>query len=193
VRFLPWVCATQWTLVLALYVFSVFFLGGPRFVSWLEAALMPMTDRLWLLAPWRRKRLQCSFSAMLALLLDASLPEERALTMAAQSTANAAFASMGRKAVERLQAGTKLPDALRQFDHAGEFAWRLQNAGQGGGQFFRALKGWHDWLHARACQQEQAAAQSISTGMLLLNAGGVALVAITVVRVLAEFTAYGIK
>jgi hypothetical protein len=102
---LPWVCLLQLLLVLALYFFSVLFLGGPRFVSWLEAALLPAADWMWLRVPWRRKRLQCDFSAMLALLLDANLPEEQAVTLAALSTANAAFIRLGRQAVERLRAG----------------------------------------------------------------------------------------
>jgi type II secretory pathway component PulF len=192
-RFLPWLCILQLLLVLALYFFSVLFLGGPRFVSWLEASLLPAADRLWLRVPWRRKRLQCDFSAMLALLLDANLPEEQAVTLAALSTANAAFISLGRDAVARLRAGKNLPDALRQIDDTGEFHWRLQNAGRGAGRFFQALQGWHEWLHARACQQEQEAAQSISTGLLLLNAASVALVTVLVIGSLAQITASSIK
>ncbi len=193
VRMLPWLCVAQLLLVMALYFFAVLFLGGPRFVSWLETRLLPAADWLWLRVPWRRKRLQRDFSAMLALLLDANLPEQRAVTLAALSTANAAFIRRGGAAVERLRAGRNLADALQYIDDTGEFHWRLKNAGQGGGRFFKALRGWHEWLHARAYQQEQAAAQSISTGLVLLNAASVALVAVLVVRSIARLTAYSIK
>jgi len=190
---LPWVCLLQMLLVLALYFFGVFFLGGPRLVSWLEASLLPLADRFWLLVPWRRRRLQCDFSAMLALLLDANLPEDQAVTLAALSTANAGFIRLGRTAVERLRAGLKLPEALQGMDDTGEFGWRLKNAGYGGGRFFQALTGWHEWLHARAYQQEQAAAQSISTGLLLLNAASVALVVVLVIGSLAQISAFHIN
>jgi type II secretory pathway component PulF len=192
-RFLPWLCVLQLLLVLALYFFAVLFLGGPRFVSWLEGRLVPAADWLWLRVPWRRKRLQRDFSAMLALLLDASLPEERAVTLAALSTANTAFIRLGRNAVERLRAGMKLADSLQSIDETGEFQWRLKNAGYAGGRFLQALRGWHEWLRVRAYQQEQAAAQSISTGLVLLNAASVTLVAVLVVRSIARLTAFTIK
>jgi type II secretory pathway component PulF len=190
---LPWVCLVQLLLVLALYVFAVFFLGGPRFLSWVEWSLLPVADRFWLLIPWRRKRLQCDFSAMLALLLDANLPEEQAISLAALSTANVAFLRLGREAVARLRAGMRLPEALQFIDDTGEFRWRLTNAGHGGGRFLAALKGWHGWLHARAYQQEQAAAQTVSTGLLLLNAASVALVAVLLIGTLAQITAWHIN
>jgi type II secretory pathway component PulF len=189
IHILPWVCVLQTLLALALYFFAVLFIGGPRFVSWLELSLLPVADRVWLRVPWRRKRLQCDFSAMLALLLDANLPEEQAVTLAAVGTANAGFVALGREAVEHLRAGMKLSAALQCIDDTGELRWRLQNAGHGGGHFFQALNGWHGWLHARACQQEQAAAQSISTGLLLLNAASVALVAVLVIGSVAHITA----
>jgi len=192
-RILPWVCLLQLLLALALYVFAVFFLGGPRFLSWVEFSLLPVADRVWLCIPWRRKRLQCDFSAMLALLLDANLPEEQAVSLAALSTANVAFHRLGREAVERLRAGMKLPEALQCIDDTGEFRWRLENAGHGGGRFLAALNGWHGWLHARAYQQEQAAAQTVSTGLLLLNAASVALVAVLLIGSLAQITAYHIN
>ena len=193
VHILPWVSVLQLLLVLTLYFFAVLFLGGPRFVSWLEASLLPATDWIWLRLPWRRKRLQRDFSAMLALLLDARLPEEQAVTLAARGTANAAFMGLGRAAVQRLRAGMKLPDALQCLDDTGEFRWRLKNAGHGGGRFFQALRGWHEWLHARACQQEQAASQSISTALLLLNAACIALVTVLVVGSIARITALPLK
>jgi type II secretory pathway component PulF len=193
VHILPWVSVLQLSLVLALFFFAVLFLGGPRFLSWLDASLLPAADWICLRVPWRRKRLQRDFSALLALLLDANLPEEQAVTLAARGTANAAFMGLGGAAVQRLRGGMKLPDALQCVDETGEFCWRLKNAGDGGGRFSQALRGWHEWLHARACQQEQAAAQSISTGLLLLNAACVALVAVLVVGGIARITAFPLK
>ena len=189
-RILPWICLIQLLLVLTLYTFAVFFIGGPRFISWLELSLLPVADRLWLRIPWRRKRLQCDFSAMLALLLDANLPEEQAVSLAAQGTASVAFQSLGREAVEHLRTGMKLPEALQCIDDTGEFRWRLKNAAHGGGCFVAALNGWHGWLHDRACQQEQAASQTVSTGLLLLNAVSVALVAALVIGSVAQITTY---
>jgi len=186
---LPWIFVLQLLLVVALYFFAVLFLGGPRFVSWLGEALTPAADWIWLRAPWRRKRLQRDFSAMLALLLDANLPEERAIMLAAEGTANAVFIGMARRAVERLRAGAKLTDALQLMDDTGEFRWRMENASRGsGGGFSPALKGWHDWLGARAYQQEQAAAQTVSTGMVLLNGASAALVAVVIFQSIAQIS-----
>jgi type II secretory pathway component PulF len=184
---LPVLFVLQLLAVLALYLFAALFLGGPRFVSWIERSLLPAADWLWLRAPWRRKRLQRDFSAMLALLLDANLPEERAVTLAAGCAANGAFARMGRQAVERLRAGAALPEALEAIDPTGEFRWRMENAARGGG-FFSALKGWHEWLRARAYQQEQAAAQTVSTALVLLNAATVALVAAMLIGSIAQLS-----
>jgi type II secretory pathway component PulF len=142
---------------------------------------------------WRRKRMQRDFSAMLALLLDAEVPEERAITLAAASTANSAFIRIGQDVVERLRSGIKLPDALGTLDVTGEFRWRLENGARGAGGFFRALKGWHESLSANAYRQEQAAAQTITTGLVLLNAGTVALAAFGIFQTIAQFTPLTLK
>jgi hypothetical protein len=178
----------QLLLVLAVYLFAMLFLGGPRFVSWIEERLVPAADWLHLHAPWRRKRLQRDFSAMLALLLDAGILEERAVTLAASSTANSAFVGLGRHVVEQLRAGAKLPAALELLDSTGEFRWRVENGARGAGGFFRALKGWHESLAATAFQQEQAAAQTITTGLVLINAASVALAAFGIFQTIAQFT-----
>ena len=57
----------------------------------------------------------------------------------------------------------------------------------------QALRGWREWLHARACQQEQAAAQSISTGLVLLNGASVALAAVLVLGSIAQLTNFVVK
>jgi hypothetical protein len=188
VHWAPLLVGLQLVMVVGVYAFAALFLGGPRFVSAIEERLVPAADWLNLRSPWRRKRLQRDFSAMLALLLDAEIPEERAVTLAAASTANLAFVRMGRRAVEQLRAGVRLPVALREIDNSGEFRWRVENGVQGTGGFFRALKGWHESLSAKAFQQEQAAAQTVTTGLVLLNAASVGLAAFGVFQAIANLT-----
>jgi hypothetical protein len=157
--------------------------GGPRFASWLQAGVRPLRDwgdRFFLRVPWRRKRLQRDFSAMLALLLDAGAPEKKALSLAAFSTANGVFIRRAEKAAEQLRQGARLTDAVQLLDDTGEFRWRLLNGAHGSRGFFSALEGWQASLDARAFQLEQAAAQTLSTGLVLLNAATVALVAAAV-------------
>jgi type II secretory pathway component PulF len=131
--------------------------------------LKPFGDRILFRLPWRRKRMQRDFSAMLAILLDAGMPEADAVSLAAQSTANGVFTRRAQTVVERLQQGVKLTEAIRAFDDTGEFHWRLTNAAHAGRGFLRALQGWHDALEAKAFQQEQAASQTISTVFIVLN------------------------
>jgi len=176
----PLLFLIQMALLLACYAFAVFLLGGTRFVSWLQArvpALPDWGDWLFLRVPWRRKRLQRDFSAMLGLLLDAGVPEERALRLAAFSTANRVFIRRAEKAAERLRQGAKMTDAVQLLDDSGEFRWRLVNGAHGARGFFSALEGWQASLDAKAFQLEQAAAHVISTSLVLINAVTVALVA----------------
>jgi hypothetical protein len=65
----------------------------------------------------------------------------------------------------------------------------VTNASHGQGQFVVALNGWQNSLDARAFQQEQAAAQIISTAMVLLNATTVAMVAVTIFQSLSSLAA----
>ncbi|HEX3720887.1 MAG TPA: type II secretion system F family protein [Verrucomicrobiae bacterium] len=193
VRWAPFLVVIQLLAVLTVYLFAVLFLGGPRVVSWIGESLSPLADWIHLRSPWRRKRLQRDFSAMLALLLDAGIPEEQSVTLAAASTANSAFIRTARKVVEQLRAGAKLPIALEMIDSTGEFRWRIENGARGAGGFFRALKGWHESLAAAAFQQEQAAAQAITTGLVLLNAASVALAAFGFFQAIAQLTPLQIK
>jgi len=189
--FIPYLFLAQLAMLLVCFAFAVFMFGGPRFVSWLQAGLRPLrdwTDWLFLAVPWRRKRLQRDFSAMLALLLDAGLPEERALTLAASSTANSIFIRRAQKAVEKLRHGLKLTDAVQLLDDTGEFRWRLLNGAHGARGFFAALRGWHASLDARAFQLEQAAAQALTTSLVLLNALTVSVVAASVLKFISRFS-----
>ena len=69
------VMAIQICMVGFIWLVTLAYLGGPRLHGWLHRVLPGLQD--WLLAhvPWRRKRLQRDFSAMLAVLLDAEVPE----------------------------------------------------------------------------------------------------------------------
>ena len=176
----------HWSLYLAVaamvvwigfYVAGAIHLAGPRVVSWLEAGLWPVSHRIALWIPWRRKRLQRDFTAMLALLLDAGAPEAKAVELAARSTANRVFIARAQRVTARLGEGTGLIDALRLLDDAGEFQWRLHNAARARAGFTSALAGWKDALEAKAFQQEQTFSQLLTTGLILLNGLMVALVA----------------
>jgi hypothetical protein len=70
-----------------------------------------------------------------------------------------------------------LTEAVQILDDTGEFRWRLLNGAHGARGFLFALEGWQASLDAKAFQLEQAAAHALSTTLLLLNAGTVALVA----------------
>jgi type II secretory pathway component PulF len=157
-------------LAVILVLFSLMFERGRRF--WFAGCyrvLKPFGDRVLFRLPWRRKRMQRDFSAMLAILLDAGMPEADAVSLAAQSTANGVFIARAQMVVERLRQGVKLTEAIRALDDTGEFQWRLANAAHAGTGFLRALQGWHDALEAKAFQQEQAASQAISTVFIVLN------------------------
>jgi type II secretory pathway component PulF len=130
--------------------------------------------------------MQRDFSTLLAVLLDAGVPEAAALTLAADGTANSVFRRRAARAVEGLRQGLKLPDAVHLMDDTGEFRWRLRNAVAAPGGFFRALAGWHESLDARAFQQEQAAAHVISTSLVLWNGLFVGVILVAVFKVLTS-------
>ncbi len=161
--------AVQLGIVGVIWLAALAYLGGPRLHGWIHRLVPGAQD--WLLGrlPWRRKRLQRDFSAMLAVLLDAEVPEAEAVSLAAQATANLAIIHRARKVCTLLQQGTKLPEALRALDNSRELHWRLSNALRRGAGFVRALTGWHEALDARAFQLEQSAAQFATAVLVLLN------------------------
>lgn len=160
------------------------YIDGPRLFSWLDKVCAPVAHRVLYALPWRRKRMQRDFSAMLAILLDAGMPEPEALTVAADCTANNIFRQRTRSAVAALLQGMKLPEAIQLVDDTGEFRWRLTNAMSGRGGFFKAITGWNESLDAKAFQQEQATAQAVTAGLVVLNGIVVGFIVVSVFSVL---------
>jgi type II secretory pathway component PulF len=146
------------------------YIGGPRLQHWIQRVLPGVPDWASWQFPWRRKRLHRDFSAMLAVLLDANIPEVEAVTLAGEATNNRMFRRRADRVRSLLVKGVKLPEAIHVLDNSKEFAWRLTNALRRGSGFLRALAGWHDALDAKAFQLEQAAAQ-IATALLVLFNG----------------------
>jgi type II secretory pathway component PulF len=153
------------------------YIGGPGLVRWFQFRSVPVGDWIAWRIPWKQKRLQRTFSAMLAVLLDGCVPEAVAVWLAGDCTANEICRRRSQRVVTAIQQGTKLDDAVRAFDDSGEFRWRLANATHAQGGFLNALRGWHQSLEARAFQQEEATAHAVTTGIVILNGVLVALIA----------------
>ncbi len=159
----------QVVVVLLTWFLLFAYIGGPRVRGWFRVILGGLPDWIHYHLPWRRKRLQRDFSAMLAVLLDAHVPEAEAVTLAGESAANAIVRRRAEKIRAQLTQGARLPDAIRAIDDQGELQWRLANALQRGRGFLSALNGWHEALDSKAFQQEQTAAQLTTTGLVLFN------------------------
>jgi type II secretory pathway component PulF len=158
-------------LALVLVLFSVpgILFDGYGFLDWLQAGWSRARGRTGLLLPWRKARVLRDFASMLAVLLDNQVQESRALALAAESTGNHAFVQQVRGIVLRLAGGESLMEAIEPLDASGELRWRLDNARHGSDGFAAALKGWQETLDARAFEREQAAAQALSTALLIVN------------------------
>jgi len=162
----------QVIMMLLVWVLTLAYIGGPSLRGWFTRNF-PAADGFidWLLSrlPWRRKRLQRDFSAMLAAALQAGVPENEALRLAGESTANVSFSRRAQEAASLLARGISLPEAMGVLDYSGELKWRLANALRGNGDFVKALAGWHEALDAKAFQLEQTAAQTTTTLLVLFN------------------------
>jgi len=165
-----WFVAIQVFMLCLVWALTVAYLGGPRLHAWIERVFPKAADFVLRVFPWRRKRLQRDFSAILALLLEAGIPEREAVSLSADSTANTVVKGRAEKVAALLDQGVNLPEAMRAMDDCGEFRWRVNNALRSRGGLVRALAGWHDALEAKAFQLEQSAAQ-ISTALLVLLNG----------------------
>jgi type II secretory pathway component PulF len=177
---------------LLVYLGVFLYVSGPRVTSFLDPWLGSASRWFQWRLPWKRKRLQRNFSAMLAILLDAEVPEAEAVELAAESTANRGMKQRAEKALEELSRGATLTEALRHIDEAGEFRWRLTNASHGQRGFGGGGGGGHDALEAQAFQQEQAAAQLITTALVLCNGLVVGLIATGTFSVLIAIIQAGV-
>jgi len=166
-------------LFLALLTVAAIYIGGPGLVRWFQFRSVPVVDWITWRIPWKQKKLQRTFSAMLAVLLDGGVPEAEAVRLAGDSTANEICRCRARRVVAALEKGVKLDDAVRAFDDTGEFHWRLTNATHAHGGFLNALRGWHEALDAKAFQQEEAATHVLTSGLVIMNGLVVALIAIS--------------
>ncbi len=169
------VIAAQCAALLLVWLLVFIYIAGPRLVGW-----WPFLERVHFWLPWRRRRMQRDFSSLLAVLLDAGVPEAEALKLAGTGAANAVFNGRTAKAMAALAQGRSLAEAVQQLDDSGEFRWRLRNAVASHGGFLRALTGWQESLDARAFQLEQAAAHAITTAVVLLSGLFVGAIAVSV-------------
>jgi len=149
-------------------------------------------DELHFKMPWRHARMQRDFAATFASLLDAGLPEEKALIFAAEATDNQIFIRYVDKVITELRRGLKLTEAIARIDSTGEFQWRLKNAARGQSGFALALSGWVETLDAKAFQQEQTASHLFTSGIVILNAIIVGLVTIGIFEVLIAIISEGV-
>jgi type II secretory pathway component PulF len=176
----------QFLLFLIVWTVSLVYIEGPRLLPGLEKLLAPMSHSLIYSLPWRRKRLQRDFATMLAILVDSGMPEQEALILAADCTANSIFRKRAQHAVAGLQRGLKLTQAVELVDDSGEFRWRLAHAMHTPGAFLVAIGGWNESLDAKAFQQEQAVAQTFTTAIVLLNGVLVGFIVVSVFSVLVS-------
>ena len=172
-----WLVAFEVVVFLALLSVAAIYIGGPGLVRWFQFRSVPIVDWITWRVPWKQKKLQRTFSAMLAVLLDGGVPEAEAVRLAGDSTANEICRRRARLVIAALKRGIKLDDAVRAFDDSGEFHWRLTNATHAHGGFLNALRGWHEALDAKAFQQEEAATHVLTSGLVILNGLVVALIA----------------
>jgi len=172
-----WLIGFEIIFFLLLMAATLLYIGGPQFARWLQFRELPFVDWVAWRIPWKQKRLQRTFSAMLAVLLDGGVPEAEAVRLAGDCTANEICRCRAQRVIAAIKQGTKLDDAVRAFDDSGEFHWRLTCATHARGGFLEALRGWHESLDARAFQQEEAAAHAVTSGLVILNGLLVALIA----------------
>ena len=168
------------SLLILFFLAAIFYLGGPRLTSGLQRGLPPFLDWVGCRIPWKRKRIQRDFSRMLAILLDAELPEAQAVRLAADCTTNEIFKRRAEHVAANLSQGVGLTEAVQALDDSGEFRWRLTNASHARTGFLRALDGWCESLDAKAFQQEQAAAQIVTSALVVINGVFVGLIAVGV-------------
>ena len=83
-----WLIGIEIIISLLLVAAVLIYIGGPGLVRWFQFRGLPFVDWIAWRIPWKQKRLQRTFSAMLAVLLDGGVPEAEAVRLAGDCTAN---------------------------------------------------------------------------------------------------------
>jgi type II secretory pathway component PulF len=182
-----WFIIYEAVICLSLAVLTVAYVGGPGIVRKWQFRGFPLVDWIAWRLPWKQKRLQRTFSAMLSVLLDGGVPEAEAVRLAGDCTANEICRHRAARVLAALERGVKLEEAVHALDDSGEFRWRLGNATHARGGFLEALRGWHAFLDARAFQQEEATAHVVTSAIVILNGVLVALITIAIFGMLVLF------
>ncbi len=150
---------------------GLLFILDPNRVNSSRVRWLGWLDRLFYSLPWHRNRMKRDFSSMLVTLLDGGLPEEDAVYRAGHATTNRIFMRKAESVRSSLRQGVPLHEAVNKMDVKGGMSWHLQNAFHRRGGFREALAGWQESLDARAFQQEQTAAQLVTSLFVLLIVG----------------------
>lgn len=159
---------------------SSLYLSGPQSAAWVDHRFPWLTRWLTNRLPWKRRRMQRDYSLLLALLLDAKVPEEIAVTTAASLSGNSFWQPRTDRVVADLRAGIWLPEAVRHLDEDGEMPWRTQIARAQLKPLLPALAGWHESLEAQAFRLERIACDTTNVIFILGCGAGVGLVCVTV-------------
>jgi type IV pilus assembly protein PilC len=172
------------------FIFLIYFKSAlPR---WVNHLLTPIHEWLALRSPWRHTRIQRDFSTMFALLLDAGVPEDKAVLLAGSSVSNRFFLQRAARVAQKLQTGVKLPEALAQMDRCGEFHWRLKNALHESSGFLQALRGWLEALDARAFRQELSAVHFTASLLVVINGLFVGLITVGIFQIFVAIINEGV-
>lgn len=162
-------------LVVSVFVYLgvlLYAIAGPTFRG-------PWFDRCVARVPWVALRLRRKFVSMLARLLDGSIPEARALDLAASSVGNQSFVRLGNSMQQELVEGKSLDQALQRLDSSGQLGWRIRNSGQSL-SMAAAVNGWVEMMEEKAFQSHQTWLHLLGVGSLLFFA---LLVGLTMVAV----------
>jgi type II secretory pathway component PulF len=163
---------------------SCFYLSGPQSAAWLDNRFPWLTRRVTNHFPWQRRRMQRDYSLMLALLLDAGVPEETAVSTAAHLSGGSFWQPRSDLVVADLREGIWLPEAVRHLDDSGEMQWRAQFSRAQLKPLLPALAGLHESLEAQAFRLERMACDSTNLLFILGCGAGVGVVCVVMFNLL---------
>lgn len=163
---------------------SCLYLGGPQTATWLDNRSPWLVRWITNRFPWQRRRMQRDYSLLLALLLDAGVPEETAVSTAASLSGNAFWRPRADRVVADLREGVWLPEAVRHLDDTGEMQWRAQFSRAQLKPLLPALAGWHESLEAQAFRLERMACDGTNMIFILGCGAGVGLVCVVMFNLL---------